>query len=199
VSKQRARFVVATAALAAAAGAFAAGAANRVVILSEPDLGEAWAPGPEVGRYVAGYPEAASDKSLDTCVTLGYVIGADGVTSDFVELKSWSSATPNAVPDSKVIKSYVVTAAAVVAHWRYLPVGNKPRPAFTSTTFVFEGQPAQATSSAALRERCSIGDLAAFIAQVRNAAWLKHNRRGNDRIRKPHDMYDRHPNQRLDD
>jgi hypothetical protein len=188
--------VAAAAALGAALGA---GAANRVAIVSEQHLGEAWQPGAEASRYVAGYPADATDKSLDVCVTIGYVIGEDGSTSDFAALKTWSSASPEGTPDAKAVDAYVRTAAAVVSLWRYVPAGAKPKPVFTSSTFVFEARPSSASPAAGLRERCRIGDLAAFVAQVRNEAWLKLNRRDSDRMRKPHDMYDRHPDQRLDD
>ena len=185
------------AAVAALCASVAAAASGRMTIVSEQHLGETWQPAPEASRYVAGYPEAAADKSLDVCVTIGFQIGEDGSTSHFAELKSWSSATPDRVPASKAVEAYVHTAAAVVSLWRYQPVGRKAHPVFTSASFAFEGQPASASAGAALREHCRIDDLPAFLAQVRNEAWLKENRRGSDRARKPHDMYDRHPNQRL--
>jgi hypothetical protein len=177
--------------------ALAAQAAGRVSIVSEPQLGEHWLPGPEANRYVAGYPAAAADKSLDVCVAMGYLIGEDGSTSDFVALNTWSSATPDEIPDAKAVRSYVQTAAAVVSMWRYLPAGKKPRPVYTATTFAFAGNKAAPEAQDQLRDRCRIGDLQAFIAEKRNEAWLKWNERGNDRVRKANDMYDRHKAERL--
>ena len=185
------------AAAAALCGALAAQASGRLAIVSEQQLAQDWLPAPEAQRYVAGYPAAASDKSLDVCIALGYEIGADGATSNFVVLRSWSSASPEGVPNEKAIESYVQTAAAVVSMWRYLPAGKKPRPVYTATAFAFPGNGGAPAAPEALRERCRIGDLAAFVAEARNAAWLKQNIRGSDRVRKPNDMYDRHPNQRL--
>ena len=176
---------------------FAAQSAGRVAIVSEPQLREHWLPGPEANRYVAGYPAAATDKSLDVCVAMGYLIGEDGATSDFVALDTWSSASPTEVPDAAAVQSYVQTAAAVVSMWRYLPAGKKPRPVYTATTFVFEGNQATPGGHDQLRDRCRIGDLQAFIAEKRTAAWQKWNERGNDRVRKANDMYDRHKAERL--
>jgi hypothetical protein len=187
--------------LVASAGlccALAVQSAGRVSIVSEPQLGQHWQPGPEAKRNVAGYPEAATDKSLDVCVAMGYLIGEDGATSDFVALNTWSSASPNEVPAPEAVRSYVQTAAAVVSMWRYLPAGKKPRPVYTATTFVFEGKKSSAPDEQdALRDRCRIGDLQAFIAEKRNEAWSKWNERGNDRVRKANDMYDRHKAERL--
>jgi hypothetical protein len=177
--------------------ALAAKPAGHVSIVSEARLGEYWLPGPEANRYVAGYPEAATDKSLDVCVAMGYLIGEDGATSDFVALDTWSSASPDGVPQAKEVESYVRTAALVVSMWRYLPVAKKPRPVYTATTFAFEGNAAAPVPQEQLRERCRIGDLQAFIAEKRNEAWLKWNLRGNDRVRKANDMYDRHKPERL--
>ena len=188
------RSLVASVALCSA---LAAQAAGHVSIVSEPQLGEHWQPGPEANRYVAGYPEAATDKSLDVCVAMGYLIGEDGATSDFVALKTWSSASPDRVPEARAVESYVQTAALVVSMWRYLPAGKKPRPVYTATTFAFAGNKALPVAQEQLRDRCRIGDLQAFVADKRNEYWLKWNERGNDRVRKANDMYDRHKAERL--
>jgi hypothetical protein len=188
------RSLVASAALGCALVAQGAG---RVAVVSEPQLGGHWLPGPEANRYVAGYPAAATDKSLDVCVAMGYLIGEDGATSDFVALDTWSSGSPNEVPEAATVNSYVQTAAAVVSMWRYLPAGKKPRPVYTATTFVFEGNKAAPGGQEQLRDRCRIGDLQAFIADKRNSAWRKWNERGNDRVRKASELYDRHKAERL--
>jgi hypothetical protein len=50
-------------------------------------LGEAWQPGPEASRYVAGYPDACRRQVTRRRVAsgIGYLIREDGSTANFTE------------------------------------------------------------------------------------------------------------------
>ena len=167
--------------LAGVAGILVAGlalAGGRVAIVSEGGFADRWAPAPDQPRVVAGYPSTAADKTRDVCVNIGYMIGPDGSTSQFTEMKSWTSGQPqDAMPDEKQMEPYVQIAAAVVSRWKYVPVG-KPKPVFTSATFAFDGS--KSLSEEGIRSRCFIGDLQDYVAQMQS----KDQERGNlDKMR----------------
>ena len=136
--------------------------ANRIDIVSEAQAATRWQPDPNARRFVAGYPDAAADKARDVCVNLGFLIKADGSTSDFTELKSWGSGAGDGALSQKEAEPYVQVSAAVVSRWRFVPTG-KPRPIYTSATFAFDGS--KALGEAAIRDRCRIDDLPGFVAR----------------------------------
>jgi len=152
------------AALAAALIAAGAAGAGRIDIVSEAQLGQSWRPDPNQKHFVAGYPEAAADKSRDVCVNLGYLIKADGSTSNFTEMKVWSSGAADGTPSAEVAEAYVQLAAAVVSRWRFVPVA-RPRSIYTSASFAFDGS--KSLGSAGILERCRIDDLPAFFARTK--------------------------------
>ena len=139
--------------------------AGRIDIVSEAQAPKWWQPDPAARQYVAGYPEAAADKARDVCVSVGYLIRTDGSTSDFIELKSWSSATPDGTPRQQDTAPYVQVAAAVVSRWRFVPTGKR-HSIYTSATFAFDG--ADALDADAIRNRCSIADLPDFVAKAKS-------------------------------
>jgi hypothetical protein len=153
------RYSAATVAMLAAGLALA----GRITIVSEQQAPQSWQPAPDQARFVAGYPSVVPDKSRDVCVNIGYLIKADGSTSDFVEMKSWSSREPEAKPEPSEMQPFVQIAAAVVSRWHFVPVG-KPHSIYTSAAFAFDGS--KALGEEAIRGRCRIDDLAAFVARA---------------------------------
>ena len=137
-----------------------ASAGPRLAIVSEGAITDRWAPAPDQPTLVAGYPAGAADKSRDVCVSIGYMIGADGSTSEFSELRSWTSADGDAVPDAAQLGPFVQNAAAVVSRWKYVPLG-KAKPVYTAASFAFDGSKTQ--GEAAILAHCRIPDLAAFV------------------------------------
>lgn len=173
--------------------AFAAGASGRVGIVSEHRLAREWTPGPGHPHEVA-YPVAAADKSPDVCVSIGFMIQPDGTTTDFTELKSWSSASAEAAPSQAAVGIFVQSAAALVSRWRFVPTKPRPRPVYTSASFAFDG--GHPLAPEAIRERCRIGDLAAFVARAQSSR----RELGRGRVERPTlgaERYARHPDQAL--
>lgn len=138
-----------------------AGATGRVAVVSERQLEDTWILDPGSPRILAGYPDAAADRSQDACVSIGYLINAAGTTSDFSELKSWTSVAPDRMPSRQQVQAFVQISAAVVSRWRYRPSSGKPRPTYTSAVFAFDGS--GQLGRAAIGEHCRIRDLQAFM------------------------------------
>jgi hypothetical protein len=138
--------------------------AERITIVSEADAARIWAPATGVARVVAGYPDAAGDKSQDVCVNIGFLINKDGSTSDFTELKAWSSRSPDADARPEGVQPFVQSAAAAVSLWRFEPVKGKPRSIYTSASFGFAGSRSLPTEQ--VRAHCAIDDLPGFVARA---------------------------------
>ena len=150
-------------------GALAAGLAfaggRTTTVISEQSIPEHWSYAPDLPHFVPGYPSTAADKSRDVCVTIGYQVDIQGRTSNFTELNSWSSATPDATPGADEIEPYVQIAAAVVSRWRFVPVG-KAHAVYTSASFAFDGS--KAVGQPEILAHCRIGDLQDFVAQLQS-------------------------------
>lgn len=176
--------------------AFVASASGRVAIVSEHQVGEDWTPAPDLPRVLVGYPASAADKSRDVCVSIGFMIEKDGSTSNFSHVKSWSSATPDAEPAPEQLQPFVQSAAAAVSMWKFVPATRKPRPVYTSAAFVFEGS--QSPGPDAIRARCRIENLTAFVSQAKEREARKgdlergrqeRNRQENQILKGPSDVY----------
>ena len=156
------RLAVATAALFATAAL----ASGRITIVSEQDAAQSWTATPETARYVAGIPKNAADPGQDVCVTIGYLIDNEGKTSNYVEMKSWSSKGGDQKAGNADLGPYVQVAAATVSLRRFAPVG-KPRQVYTSSSFAFAGS--KTLGEEEIRARCRIDDLPAFVAAADRA------------------------------
>jgi len=154
--------------------ALCATAGGRVTIVSEQDTAASWTLAPDAPRVVAGYPSAAADHAQDVCVNIGYMIEKDGKTSNFIQLKAWSSAAGKDAPAQESIQPFVQSAAAAVSMWRFVPVNPKAHSIYTSASFGFAGS--KTLDEAAIRDRCRIEDLPALVAQ----AQAKQNRQMSD-------------------
>lgn len=183
-------------AVGALLAAVCASAASRVGIVSEHTLAETWIPAPDAPRVVPGYPASASESTGDVCVNIGFMIEADGKTSNFAELRSWSSATPDAAPPAKLAQPFVQSAAAAVSMWRFVPTKGKARPVYTSASFAFDRSRTQAAE--AIRAHCRIEDLAGLIAHARSEqARRRHaGRDGKESGLAGAERLQRHPDQR---
>jgi hypothetical protein len=148
---------------AAATGALfatAALASGRITIVSESDAAQSWTATPETARYVAGIPTTAADPGQDVCVTIGYLIDGEGKTSNYVEMKSWSSKGGEQKAGSAELEPYVQIAALTVSLRRFAPVG-KPRQIYTSSSFAFAGS--KSLGEQEIQAHCRIDDLPAFV------------------------------------
>jgi hypothetical protein len=147
-------------------------ASGRVTIVDAASLAGKWTPDPTAQKVVAGYPSNAVDKSHDVCVSIGYEIGADGKTSGFSELNSWTSGSADGVATPEEIGPYSQIAAAVVSRYKYVPVG-KPHVVFTSSTFAFDGS--KTVGEAGIRAHCDIANLNDLVQQIKSKSQDKGN------------------------
>ena len=154
---------------AVAASLLAAGlaSANRIDIVSEQQAAQSWLPDPAQQKFVAGYPSTAADPTRDVCVNVGYLINADGSTSNFTEMKTWAAGAPDGVAKPAETQPYVQVAAAVVSRWHFVPVG-KPHSIYTSASFAFDGS--KKLGEPAILGNCRIDDLPTFVARAKAKA-----------------------------
>ncbi len=137
--------------------------AGRITIVSEADSAKLWSPAPGAAQVHAGYPTTVGKPAQDVCVNIGYLIGADGSTSNFTQMKAWTSvAGDEPTPDD--VQPFVQSAAAAVSMWRLAPKTAKARSVYTSATFVFDGSKAQPRE--AIGAHCRIDDLEAHVAKA---------------------------------
>ncbi len=148
-----------------AATALPAVATDRIPIADEGATSARWVP-------VAGtmatpvYPEGHAQDQQQVCLTVGYLLNADGHTSDFALLKSWNS-KGNLRPDNPLWAAFAGSAARALAQWQFVPKPEitSPAPVYTAATFVFGSGDAAAT-----RAHCMIPDLAARLVELRRDA-----------------------------
>jgi hypothetical protein len=155
---------VACGALMAAGVAFA----GRSAIVNEQEAAQSWKPDPTQKKFVPGYPSTAANPRSDVCVTIGYLIQKDGSTTNFTELKSWSSDSPDRAPKPSESAPYVQIAAAVVSRTKYVRVEPKVHPVYTSSTFAFDGS--KSLGEQAIRAHCLIEDLPKYVAELKEKA-----------------------------
>ena len=153
----------------AGAALFAASTfAERITIVSEHQAPKSWTYAPDQPRVVAGYPTTVANKGRDVCVNIGYLIKSDGSTTEFAQMKAWSS------DGGKDVQAYAQSAAAAVSMWRFVPATTKAHPIYTSATFVFDGS--KALSVEDIRARCRIADLLGHVQKAKvdttNNRWI---------------------------
>lgn len=136
-------------------------AADRIKIADEGKLDQ-WS-------LVAGtqlmppYPEAYAGNPEEVCMVVGYLVNADGTTSDFSLLKSWTSGS-NSRTRNKFWADFADLASRALAQWRYAPkAGASAAPVYTAATFVF-GTP---QAAAATKANCAISDLTKRLVELR--------------------------------
>lgn len=158
--------------------AFVAGAlaADRVTILSEGGASGFWRPASASSQPQPPYPASLADKSEDVCVSLGYMLNADGSTSDLALLTSWGSKQPKDGAGPGQYQPFTQYAAAVVKQWRFVPVDGghaSMKPVYTAASFAFTTN--AATDREQLRAHCVIADLPEFIKKAQEDAYKKGN------------------------
>jgi hypothetical protein len=148
--------------LTLAAVAMPAVAGDRIPIADEGKIGDRW-------TLVAGsqlvppYPPAYARNPEQVCLVVGYLVNANGTTSDFSLLKSWASGD-NARGRTDFWERFGDLASRALAQWRYAPRdAASAEPVYTAATFVF-GAPGEI---AATREHCAIPDLSDRLAMLR--------------------------------
>jgi hypothetical protein len=143
-----------------------ASAAKKTQFVSEADLPSSWVLAPGVRPVVAGYPSGDGPRR-DVCVSIGYVIGADGTPSEFTFLKAWDASQPAANLGVESVPTFARMGSAVLGMRRYAPAqsASSPRPVFTAASFGFAGS--GALPEPEIRAHCQIDDLETFVTEHR--------------------------------
>jgi hypothetical protein len=148
----------------------AAFAQSTPAIISEGGAGTFWRQ--VTPNAIPPFP-ANADASEDVCVGVSYLIKADGTTSDFALLKSWTSKHAKGVPSGAKYEGFTRGAVAAVAVRKYAPAqataaGALVTPVYTASTFAFSSRPD--ADQQALRAHCVVEDLPGFVAKVQHDA-----------------------------
>lgn len=151
-------------AFAAAVALFAFGdaAAERVRVVDEGGLREAWSLREGAALAAPGYPAEFAARGDHVCLAIGYAVRPDGSTSDFSLLKAWNSASGDDEPEPGYWDAFAQAGAAALSEWKFQPRQDRPAAAtYTVATLHFMGR--QAVDVGGLTSHCKISDLAGFI------------------------------------
>jgi hypothetical protein len=173
VTRSLARSLLGAAIFGAATAALAA---ERLTVLSEGGAAAHWRPVAET-IAVPAYPGILADKSEDVCIGVGYMLKADGSTSEFALLTAWGSKAGKAKADDPRFTPFAQNSLAAVQRWKFTSTaaaGTKINPIYTAATFAFSSNPAADVGQ--LKAHCVIADLSDFIADAQAEAY---RRRGN--------------------
>jgi hypothetical protein len=147
---------------AMAAIALPVAAADRIPVAGEGAIGDRWSAVPGT-MFAPAYPEAYAAEQEQVCVVIGYLLNADGHTSDFSLLKSWSSGS-NSRSRTEFWEAFASDSSRALSLWEFKPKPGvaSPQPVYTAATFVFgPGNPAQT------KAHCAIPDLAERLVELR--------------------------------
>lgn len=159
-----ARSLAILAVLAVATTAFAA---DKVRVVNEGGIRDEWTLAPGAKLAAPGYPAAFANRGENVCMAIGYRINPDGSTGEFALLKAWSTSLGESEPVEGYWDAFSQASVAALTGWRFAPkpdVGT-PRPVDTVATMTFMGKNPE--DGAALRAKCKIDDLAAFLEKTR--------------------------------
>ena len=148
---------------ALAATTFQAAASDRIRIADEGSIRDQWTLASGTQLAAPAYPAEYAAEPEQVCVAIGYLLGADGHTSDFALLKSWSSGDQSGA-NTRFWGAFAGAASQALAQWHFTPkegVGT-PSPVYTVATFVF-GPP----GATGVRERCAVGNLTNRLLELR--------------------------------
>lgn len=142
--------------------ALPAGAQEKIRIVNEGGIRDAWTLPP--GATLAGpsYPARFAAAPVEACVGIGYLINPDGTTSDFTLVRTWSEDEP---PERDAYwAEFAAAAGQALATWRFQPRPEveRPVPVYTVATFVFGAKDVQA-----LRKRCTVANLRLRLLDLR--------------------------------
>ena len=153
--------------LGLAAPAFAG---EGIAVVGEGGIRDKWMLKEGVPLVAPAYPPAFAARKDQVCVSLGYLLNADGTTSDFTLLQGWNSASGNNEPAPDYWKTFAGAAAEALARWQFQPRPEvtTPQPVFTAGTFAFGPG-----GGAAARDHCKLPQLESRLRQLRATAGNK--------------------------
>lgn len=138
-------------------------AADRVKIVNEGGIRDAWMLADGATLPAPGYPAEFAPRGDNVCIAMGYSIKPDGTTSDFSLLKAWSGTSAEKEPVDGFWNAFSQASANALSQWKFKPRPEvtDPQATFTVATMTFMGK--EAMDAAALRGHCKIEDLPDFV------------------------------------
>jgi hypothetical protein len=142
-------------------------AAEPVRVANEGAIKSVWTLPAGTRLPTPAYPPKFSDRALEVCVGIGYLVNADGSTSHFAMLKGWNSEGGEREPAPGFWAEFAQASAAALQQWRFQPRPevSRPVPVYTVATMLFGKQ--GSALSADLRRRCAIPNLAQHLTAIR--------------------------------
>ena len=101
------------------AAALPAAAGERIPIVDEGGIAGQWT-AVAGAQLMPPYPPAYAGNPDEVCLVVGYLVNADGSTSDFSLLKSWASGGNRRDRDG-FWEEFGDLASRALAQWRYVP------------------------------------------------------------------------------
>lgn len=147
---------------AMAAATFPVMASDRIPVLNQGAIDAQWTIVPGT-QLMPPYPDSYAKDPEEVCMVVGYLVNADGTTSDFALLKSWASGGSSRAR-SKLWAEFADLSSRALAQWRYTPKDPASAlPVYTATTFVFGNQ----ANALATQEHCAVPDVAQRLVELR--------------------------------
>ncbi len=136
---------------------------DKIAVVAEGGIRDAWTLAPGASLPVPAYPKAYEGTAAEVCVAVGYLLNADGTTSDFALLKSWSSDEPTMRRD-QYWSTFAGDASNALARWKFTPRPevSTAKPVYTVATFLFG-----ARNASELRNKCAIPSLMTRLVELR--------------------------------
>lgn len=137
---------------------------DKIRVVNEGGISHAWTLPPGSKLAVPAYPVEYADNQAEVCVAIGYLLNADGNTSDFALLKSWSAREPRQKREA-YWGAFARAASTALSQWRFIPKPDVavPRQVYTVATFVFASPNLRETS-----KRCAIPNLGQRLVELRH-------------------------------
>lgn len=159
------RSIVLLCALGFVAPAFAG---QSIDVADEGGIKDKWMLKEGVPLAVPAYPLAFAQRKDEVCVSVGYLLRADGTTSDFALVKAWNSAEGDDEPVPGYWAAFAAAAGDALAQWQFQrrPEVARAEPVYTVGTFIFGAK----AGASALREHCRIPNLSAHLRDLRDTA-----------------------------
>lgn len=139
-------------------------AQEKIRVVNEGGISDAWTLAPGTQLAAPPYPSKLAAAPTETCVGIGYLLNPDGTTSDFALVRAWSADPPSVAEQDAHWKAFAEVAAAALSTWRFQPrpEAGTPRPVYTVATFLFAARDAQQ-----VRKQCAVANLAHRIQELR--------------------------------
>ena len=153
-----------------ASGLAKASGDDDIRVANEGGIGAWWQVADGASIAAPGYPGDALSGKHDVCLAVGYVIQADGSTTDHVVVNRWSDAGAG---EQIEWDQFGKAASLALSQWRFVPKpGAVARATFTVANFAFTGR---GTPVDELRNHCKVDDVLDAVVVARHEAYERGN------------------------